>query len=288
MSSSESAIGRSMPAQWMRRCYETLLTYRTHPLDDAALGRPAMVFAPHQDDETLGCGATIMRKRQAGAAVQVVFMADGSSSHSHIISGSQLRMIRSLEAVAACEALGVPREAVHFLDFKEGRLAQFEEAAAGRVVALLEEAPPEQIFVPYATDPHEDHIATTRVVREAVRRSGLQVEVYEYPIWLWVHWPWAMRPLRRGALRLPHRLWTTLRDSVGTGPRLLRDFQVRVPIGELLERKEAALAQHKSQVTRLTQPHRWRVLGDVSGGEFLACFFREYELFHHYSLPPHA
>jgi hypothetical protein len=32
-----------------------------------------MIFAPHQDDETLGCGGLIALKRQLGIPVKVVF-----------------------------------------------------------------------------------------------------------------------------------------------------------------------------------------------------------------------
>ncbi len=40
-----------------------------------------IVFAPHQDDETLGCGALIAHKRNDGQPVHVVFLTDGSCSH---------------------------------------------------------------------------------------------------------------------------------------------------------------------------------------------------------------
>src|SRR5829696_1206258 len=43
----------------------------------AVAARGCLVIAPHPDDETLGCGATIARKRAAGTPVRVVIVADG-------------------------------------------------------------------------------------------------------------------------------------------------------------------------------------------------------------------
>jgi LmbE family N-acetylglucosaminyl deacetylase len=44
-----------------------------------------VVFSPHPDDETLGCGSTIIKKKRLGADVTIVFMTDGSKSHPHFI-----------------------------------------------------------------------------------------------------------------------------------------------------------------------------------------------------------
>src|SRR5438067_976178 len=39
-----------------------------------------MVIAPHQDDETFGCGGLIALQREGGATVKVVFLTDGGNS----------------------------------------------------------------------------------------------------------------------------------------------------------------------------------------------------------------
>src|SRR5262245_42487805 len=79
------------------------------------LGRSAVVFAPHQDDEVLGCGGTVVRKLRAGADVTVVFMTDGSAAHGDLIAPDELTRIRAGEARAACDLLGVPADRVLFL-----------------------------------------------------------------------------------------------------------------------------------------------------------------------------
>ena len=53
--------------RWIRR--------GARPWSAEELRRSAVVFSPHFDDETLGCGGTILQKRRAGAAVSLVFFA---------------------------------------------------------------------------------------------------------------------------------------------------------------------------------------------------------------------
>ena len=70
--------------------------------------KSVMVFSPHQDDETLGCGGTIALKREHGIPVTVVFLTDGGQGFVDLDAHSQGKIIqtRKQEAVTALEVLG--------------------------------------------------------------------------------------------------------------------------------------------------------------------------------------
>ena len=242
--------------------------------DDNDLRRDAIVFAPHPDDETLACGGTIIRKVRAGADVRIVFLADGRHSHRPMMSGGDLKAIRAREGLAAAAVLGLPAENVIFLEFEDRHLQGSQRAARQRVVEILRRHPPQEIFLPYSHETTEDHFATNRIVASAIRRFHETVRIYEYPIWFWCHWPWAGMPLR-SRRNIPARV----KRNCLSGMRLLRDFRYAVYVGDVLEQKQAALRQHRSQMERLVPDPRWRTLRDVANGEFLDCFLREYELF---------
>jgi LmbE family N-acetylglucosaminyl deacetylase len=243
-------------------------------LSDDDLRTPAIVFAPHPDDETLGCGGAIARRRRLGAPVTVAFMTDGSASHRRFMPAAELKAMRAREAVAACRILGVDEPSIAFLEFEDGRLDRSLDEAKRKVRDLFGRVPCEDVYIPYRWDPHRDHKATRKVVLAALRESRKAATVYEYPIWLWRLWPWTATemPPEWNAVT---RAGMALRSLI----HLAADLHWTVDVSAVLDVKRRALEQHQSQVMRVRNGAPWPSLYDVSNGEFVACFFRDHESF---------
>jgi GlcNAc-PI de-N-acetylase len=127
--------------------YLNRLNRRAQEMSADQLKRSAVVFSPHFDDETLGCGGTIIRKKEAGADIKIAFLADGSKSHQGFIPVEQLRTMRETEAVDAAKAMGLRAEDVFCLRFEESILIQQIDKAVARVTELLRQLQPEQVFL---------------------------------------------------------------------------------------------------------------------------------------------
>ncbi|WP_179862376.1 PIG-L deacetylase family protein [Longibacter salinarum] len=242
-----------------------------------------MVFAPHPEDESLGCGGTILQKRCHGIPVDLVFMTDGHRSHGRLFGADRLVAIREKEALAAAEDLGCDSEAVHFLRYADGALSDSFDAAIEAVTALLIDRQPNDIFLPLANDGPSDHEVTFDIVIAALRRCGRPVRVHEYPIWFWARWPWVrlrIRPKRTGL-----RTWFEPNTAI-LGLPTMRRLTSAVFIGNLIDRKRAALFCHQSQVSSLNGDPDWPVLQDIAGGDFLDCFFHDVELFASWTYEP--
>jgi hypothetical protein len=69
------------------------------------------------------------------------------------------------------------------------------------------------------------------------------------------------------------------------GLRRFGEFRTGVFVGDVLDRKMQALAQHRSQMTVLVPGTDWPTLADISAGEFLRCFFQDYEVFRCWNFP---
>jgi LmbE family N-acetylglucosaminyl deacetylase len=255
----------------LRRRLQQRLTDETIQRTKAA----AVVFAPHQDDETLGCGGTIIKKREAGTPVRCVFMTDGRTSHRHAMDPKQLSRLRQEEACAATSILGVPVDDVHFLGFPDSQLATCHTAAVDRVAELLELSPVEEVFLPYRADGTPDHEATFPIVLEAIARTGLRPQILEYPVWAWNRWPWVSVAPRGWRATVQAAKWS-VKGAFGLK---MRGFRSGTHIAGVLEQKRRALLAHRSQMIRLVAGTDWPILSDVSDGDFLACFFQDFEVF---------
>jgi N-acetylglucosamine malate deacetylase 1 len=208
-----------------------LVNFTSRPM--AIDGRSAMVFSPHQDDETLGCGGMIALKRQCKGSVSVVFLTDGQSGVADpSLSGEQRVKLRKQEAIAALTILGVEKSDVHFLDKPDGTLSHLSESqrqqTIDRLIQLLRDYQPQEIYVPHRRDRHADHEATYELVQAAMMQLGLQATVRQYPIWIF----W----------KAPLLLDLQVKEIVGAK---------RLSIQSVVEKKRAAIAVYDSQCQAL-------------------------------------
>jgi LmbE family N-acetylglucosaminyl deacetylase/SAM-dependent methyltransferase len=149
-----------------------------------------LVIAPHQDDESLGCGGTLAQAIKAGYNVHVIFVTDGSQSHprSEKYPFEKLVKLRQNEALAALSILGVKESGVHFMNLPDGQLPSATQPDFERCTSLMFDLlmtiKPAAIMLPWRRDPHRDHRATWELVMSALRLTNFTPELFEYFIWL--------------------------------------------------------------------------------------------------------
>ncbi|MGE3623454.1 MAG: PIG-L deacetylase family protein [Bdellovibrionales bacterium] len=230
-----------------------IFTALARDMNVLAQAGPSLVIAPHPDDESLGCGGVIARLRKAGRDIRILVVTDGSASgKSAVISAEQIVAERRAETESAVFALGVTRENLVFLNFRDQHSHEQPDALDAALSDQLREYSPRQIFSPYAVDRHPDHRAIAASVDRLCHAGVIACPVYEYPIWYWSYT--AIRELLNPATFMRLR---------------------RVAIGEFLKPKQTAVAAHKSQYEAPTNEEGWFTF--PSG--FLPLFFTPYEIF---------
>ncbi|MFD2705617.1 PIG-L deacetylase family protein [Salibacterium lacus] len=110
-----------------------------------------MMITPHPDDETLGCGGSLLQHRDNNDDIQWVIFTDMSEDYSAV-----LRNNREEEIKRAAEEYQFSK--LHKLNFPAASLDETElkEMISG-VADIFQQEQPTTIYLPYRYDTHTDH-----------------------------------------------------------------------------------------------------------------------------------
>ncbi|MEO1589842.1 MAG: PIG-L family deacetylase [Cyanobacteria bacterium J06632_22] len=140
-----------------------------------------LVFAPHNDDETIAAAGTLAKAQSLGCTTRIIFVTGVPQA-----PDDTLEQTRMAEAQAACTLLGCDYDGWGFTD---GNVIG-QQAELIREMALeIESFRPDIIFAPFPTDMHRDHQATSLSLAAALQqtKTDATLEIWGYEIWstLW-------------------------------------------------------------------------------------------------------
>lgn len=140
---------------------------------------PALVFAPHPDDEVFGCGGAIVRHVQAGDPVRVIIVTDGAFAVAPEQDRPDYAGQRREESRKAAEVLGI--DAPEFWNLPDQDL-EYGEALIRKIADAVAAVSARIVYAPSAWEVHPDHQTLSAAVREAVRRSGPDLLLAYYEV----------------------------------------------------------------------------------------------------------
>jgi LmbE family N-acetylglucosaminyl deacetylase len=127
-----------------------------------------LVFAPHPDDDIIGCGGTLAKHIKLGNQVSVCYMTSGDAG-SLDYSKEELAKVREGEARRAAKVIGF--QGLTFLRNHDGYL-EFNEGNLKKLIELIRKKRPHIIYVTHQADGHQDHRTTYQLVCESAGRAG--------------------------------------------------------------------------------------------------------------------
>ena len=211
-----------------------------------------LVVSPHPDDEVLGAAGTIARLSGRGHDVTVAIVTSGWEP---LFPKSQVEQVRA-EAAKANDILGV--KSLRFMDLPVTKLSVMPKHELNEKFELLvDQEEPEEIFLPFFGDRHEDHGQVFDACMVALRPTAKRRYV--------------KRILCYETVSETH--WSAPYIEVGFSP------QVWVDISEQLSVKLDAMKIYKSQLRpepdarsleALSSMAKWR--GSVVGMAAAECF----------------
>jgi N-acetyl-1-D-myo-inositol-2-amino-2-deoxy-alpha-D-glucopyranoside deacetylase len=213
-----------------------------------------LVVVAHPDDESFGCGSSIAHAVAGGAEVTIVCATRGEAGvpATELIPDVSLGTVREVELREAGAALGARRvDVLDYLDSDfDGDLpvgslcAAPQDALAARIASYVTEIEPTVLLVPDASDGHRDHRRMQEAAHEAAEQAvDVDVEVWELciPNALMRRWLVEMQSLK------PDTAYHAL-DPATLG-RPDGDIVLTLDVAHVLDRREAAMACHRSQAS---------------------------------------
>ena len=141
---------------------------------------PALVLAPHPDDEVLGCAGAIRAHVIAGHVVDVVIVTDGCQGiDDPRLTVEAIRQIRVDESTCAAEVLGYGRP--DFWGYPDRGLI-CDEALIDRIVHHITAGGYRAVFAPSLLEIHPDHRALAQASLAAVARLNQPVDLCFYEV----------------------------------------------------------------------------------------------------------
>ena len=144
------------------------------------------IFAPHPDDEVLGCGGLLQQLAVNGNPIVLIHVTNGTQSHlnSQIYSQESLNTIRPQESIQALEVLGIAHQVTTIaLDLTDGEVFAQQDQFQQKLTSIIQ--PDDVLVTPFMRDGHPDHEATGLVVASFAKHHHLAC--YQVLIWAW-HW----------------------------------------------------------------------------------------------------
>ncbi len=112
-----------------------------------------IVIAVHPDDETLGCGGTLLKHKEYGDEIYWLIVTSASTDH-----GFPETMVQKRDAEIKAVTLKYNFNKVFQLDFPTRKLDLFPvDEIISRISSVFEEVKPNVVFLPFKGDVHTDH-----------------------------------------------------------------------------------------------------------------------------------
>lgn len=112
-----------------------------------------LVVAPHPDDETLGCGGTLLKLKQQGHHLHWLIITNMSTDYG---MSEQMVAKRNQEILAVAKSYQF--DSVHNLSFPPAEVDQLPtKNLVGEISHVFQTIKPDTIYLPFINDVHSDH-----------------------------------------------------------------------------------------------------------------------------------
>lgn len=134
------------------------------------VAKSALFIAPHPDDDIFSSGGTLLKLRERGCRVKVVYLTSG---------GSDTTAQREDEAKKVARDLGSD---IMFCRYPAKGI-KIDTMSQENMRKIYDEIRPEIVFVPFIADDHDDHRRAAHLFYETFKDNAISSEIWAYQVY---------------------------------------------------------------------------------------------------------
>ncbi|MCF6298313.1 MAG: PIG-L family deacetylase [Thiomicrorhabdus sp.] len=137
-----------------------------------------IVFIPHPDDESLGCGGLINQLHQQNTPILIVLVSDGSGAGELDESAAQERQ---KEFKSALNLLS-PNASIEYWNLPDGSLNQVQDLS-NKIKTSICQFSATDVIAPWLKDMHPDHAIVGESAYQAIQTIPMVKSILFYEVW---------------------------------------------------------------------------------------------------------
>ena len=131
-----------------------------------------VVIAPHPDDDIIGAGGTLIKAKNNGAKISVIYITNGLQENSEKIKK---------EAKTVCNTVGFT---AHFLNCETRSIPINNTVINRKFASIINKINPEVLFTSFLLDDHDDHRRVNQLISSNISTIDLpSLEIWSYQIY---------------------------------------------------------------------------------------------------------
>ena len=141
-----------------------------------------LIFCAHNDDQIIGAGGTLINYAHEGLSFKTIIFSFGRSSHPHLKEEFIIKT-RVEESLRSDKMLG--GSGIAYFGLKEGAFPEEfkKNRIKDKVRFIITQEKPVKIFTHSVDDPHPDHRAVYKLVKDVIEELPFHVDTYSFDIW---------------------------------------------------------------------------------------------------------
>lgn len=138
-----------------------------------------LIFAPHQDDEVLGCGGLLFKiNNMHDTTIKIIYVTDGKNGYNE--NNTDISKTRYNETKALMSYMKISNYS--FFNLPDGNVQKHSDVLLDLMVEQINSFMPDIVMAPHIDEQHPDHLAVAKVILN-IQLILPDINYISYEVW---------------------------------------------------------------------------------------------------------